>query len=150
MITDKVSAPLSIRNDELFIEDCSASGLVEKFGSPIFVVSEAKLVENARAYKDNFEKHWPEGSVKVMAAVKANAYGHGIVRVAKALERSDAFVAAWLPGSEGAGVAEVLFGEHDFVGRLPFSWPRDDEQNPNRGDGSEPRFPFGHGLKTGS
>ncbi len=72
MITEKVNAPLSIRNDKLFIEDCSADDLVEKFGSPIFVVSEAKLVENARAYKDSFEKHWPEGSVKVMAAVKAS------------------------------------------------------------------------------
>ena len=36
---------------------------------------------------------------------------------------SDAFVAAWLPGSEGLGVGEVLFGEHEFTGRLSFSWP---------------------------
>jgi beta-glucosidase len=35
----------------------------------------------------------------------------------------DAFVAAWLPGTEGDGVAEVLFGEHDFTGKLPHSWP---------------------------
>ncbi len=62
------------------------------------------------------------------------------------LDRSSAFVCAWLPGSEGDGVAEVLFGESPFQGRLSFSWPRDDAQNPNRGDGSEPLFPYGFGL----
>ena len=39
------------------------------------------------------------------------------------LSASAAFVAAWLPGTEGAGVADVLFGDHDFTGRLPMSWP---------------------------
>jgi beta-glucosidase len=37
---------------------------------------------------------------------------------------SDAFVAAGLPGSEGAGIAEVLFGEYDFKGKLPHSWSK--------------------------
>jgi beta-glucosidase len=39
------------------------------------------------------------------------------------IELSDAFVAAWLPGSEGQGVADVLFGHHPFVGQLNFDWP---------------------------
>lgn len=39
------------------------------------------------------------------------------------IEASDAFIAAWLPGSEGAGIADVLFGDHDFTGRLSFTWP---------------------------
>ena len=43
----------------------------------------------------------------------------------EALGKSDAVVAAWLPGSEGAGVADVLFGDAPFVGKLPFAWPRD-------------------------
>jgi len=42
-----------------------------------------------------------------------------------ALKASDAAVAAWLPGSEGAGVADVLFGDAPFVGKLPYGWPRD-------------------------
>ncbi|MGK7310713.1 MAG: glycoside hydrolase family 3 protein [Candidatus Longimicrobiales bacterium M2_2A_002] len=62
------------------------------------------------------------------------------------LERSSAFVCAWLPGSEGDGVAQVLFGRCPFQGRLSFSWPRDDAQNPNRGDGSDPLFAYGFGL----
>ena len=62
---------------------------------------------------------------------------------------SSAFVCAWLPGTEGGGVADVLFGDHPFTGKLSFSWPRTDDQNPNRGDGSDPLFPFGFGLRTG-
>lgn len=66
--------------------------------------------------------------------------------VERGLEASSAFVMAWLPGSEAGGVADVLFGEHDFTGRLSFSWPADAESSPNRGDGSPTRFPYGFGL----
>ena len=63
------------------------------------------------------------------------------------LDNSNAFVAAWLPGSEGQGVADVLFGDHDFTGRLSFSWPEDQTQPLNVGDQDyEPLFPFGYGL----
>lgn len=66
------------------------------------------------------------------------------------IDASSAFVAAWLPGSEGLGVGQVLFGEHDFQGRLSFSWPWRNDQNLNRGDGGEdPRFPYGFGLTMG-
>jgi beta-glucosidase len=64
------------------------------------------------------------------------------------LARADAFVAAWLPGTEGAGVAEVLFGLYDFTGKLPVSWPRSVDQLPiNVGDAVyDPLFPYGFGL----
>jgi beta-glucosidase len=62
------------------------------------------------------------------------------------LAASHAFVAAWLPGSEGAGVADVLFGDHDFVGRLSFSWPAGAECA-SRGAGLAPLFPRGYGLR---
>lgn len=39
------------------------------------------------------------------------------------INRSDAFIAAWLPGTEATGIADVLFGDRDFTGRLPFDWP---------------------------
>ncbi len=68
--------------------------------------------------------------------------------ISRELEAADAFVAAWLPGSEGQGVADVLFGDFDFQGRLPCSWPAGPDDAPNLGD--EPyraRFPFGHGLR---
>jgi beta-glucosidase len=72
--------------------------------------------------------------------------------VTKQLEQADAFVAAWFPGSEGDGIAEVLFGDYDFKGKLPHSWPKsvDDYQGkygPNFWDASiEPLFPLGFGL----
>ena len=65
------------------------------------------------------------------------------------MNRSDAFVAAWFPGSEGAGVADVLLGgKRDFTGRLAYSWPRTAAQFVlNRGQaGYDPLFPFGYGL----
>jgi len=67
------------------------------------------------------------------------------------LASSDAFVAAWLPGSEGAGVAEVVFGEQNFQGRLSFSWPKHDGEQSNIGDDKyEPKFAFGFGLRYSS
>jgi beta-glucosidase len=70
------------------------------------------------------------------------------------LNASDAFVAAWLPGSEGVGVADVIFREvdgslnYDFTGKLAHSWPKTAVQEAlNIGDeGYDPLFPFGFGL----
>jgi beta-glucosidase len=65
-------------------------------------------------------------------------------------------VAAWLPGTEGAGIADVLFGDYPFTGKLSYSWPRSDEQLPININNSEdkigcdaPLFPFGYGLTYG-
>jgi beta-glucosidase len=74
--------------------------------------------------------------------------------VDKELGASDAFIVAWLPGTEGGGVADVLFRKPDgsinfnVTGKLSFSWPRDPRQfNLNRGDKPyAPRFPYGFGL----
>jgi beta-glucosidase len=69
------------------------------------------------------------------------------------IEKSDAFVAAWLPGSEGDGIAEVLFGDYNFTGKLPHSWPKNVEDfeglyGPNFWDNAvEPLFEYGYGLK---
>ncbi|MEG3767850.1 exo 1,3/1,4-beta-D-glucan glucohydrolase [Alteromonas sp. 14N.309.X.WAT.G.H12] len=63
------------------------------------------------------------------------------------LNASDAFVAAWLPGSEGKAVADVLFGLQDFKGKLPFSWPATPTQVVNLGDENyHPLLPYGFGL----
>jgi beta-glucosidase len=64
----------------------------------------------------------------------------------------DALVASWLPGSEGAGVADVLFGRRPFTGRLSMTWPRAEAQVPiNVGDANyQPLYPFGWGLRTDS
>jgi beta-glucosidase len=69
------------------------------------------------------------------------------------LNASDAFVAAWLPGTEGKAVADVLLNtqsnniHHDFKGKLSFSWPISPTQIVNRFDEDyQPLFPYGYGL----
>jgi beta-glucosidase len=69
--------------------------------------------------------------------------------VNRELNAADAFVAAWLPGSEGAGVADVLFGTRPATGRLSFSWPAHCDGTPVNGpDGA--LFPLGYGLDLGA
>jgi beta-glucosidase len=63
------------------------------------------------------------------------------------LDKADAIVAAWLPGTEGDGVADVLFGDYKPTGKLSFTWPRGDSTSLERSDpGYKTLFPFGHGL----
>jgi beta-glucosidase len=66
------------------------------------------------------------------------------------LKTIDALVASWLPGSEGEGVADVLFGRRPFTGKLPVTWPATADQEPiNVGDRPyRPAFPYGWGLRT--
>ena len=71
------------------------------------------------------------------------------------LAACDAFVVAWLPGTEGGGIADVLFRKadgsvnHNFAGKLSFSWPRAVTQTSlNRNDPKyDPLFPYGFGLR---
>jgi beta-glucosidase len=65
-----------------------------------------------------------------------------------ALDGADAFIAAWLPGTEGQGVADVLFGDFPPTGKLSHSWPRSMAQIPiNSGDREySPLFPYGFGM----
>jgi beta-glucosidase len=66
------------------------------------------------------------------------------------LAQIDSLVAAWLPGSEGAGVADTLFGRRPYTGKLPVTWPRSVSQQPiNVGDADyDPLYRFGWGLLT--
>lgn len=70
--------------------------------------------------------------------------------ISEMLPYTDATVAVWYPGTEGDGIAEVLFGDYQPSGQLTHSWPRDMEQIPiNLGDGNyAPLFPYKHGLQT--
>jgi beta-glucosidase len=62
------------------------------------------------------------------------------------LPKANAFVAAWLPGTEGDGITDVLFGA-GFTGKLPVSWPNAVTDEPiNSGDGKTPLFALGYGL----
>jgi beta-glucosidase len=74
--------------------------------------------------------------------------------ITEQLPQIDALVAAWLPGTEGGGVADVLFGDQAFTGILPYTWPRSNDQLPfdfanlpTEGCAA-PLFAFGYGLTT--
>jgi beta-glucosidase len=73
--------------------------------------------------------------------------------ITEQFQMADAWVAAWLPGTEGAGLSDVLFGDYPFTGKLPYTWPRTNEQLPiNKNNAADltgcdaPLFPFGYGL----
>jgi len=70
------------------------------------------------------------------------------VLITDQLASADAWIAAFLPGTEGDGIAEVLFGDHNFSGKLAHSWPQTEDQvSLNKDDpGFTPLFPYGHGL----
>ena len=61
------------------------------------------------------------------------------------LDKADAFIAAWLPGTEGDGIADVLFGAYKPTGKLSFAWPRSMDQYPHAKD-TNPLFAYGYGL----
>jgi beta-glucosidase len=102
------------------------------------------LTEEHQRYVNSYSGQGP----KIVAVLIS---GRPLV-VSEQINQSDAFVAAWLPGSEGDGIAEVLFGDYNFTGKLPHSWPRsvDDFKGkfgPNFWDKSiPPLFEFGYGL----
>ena len=85
----------------------------------------------------------------VALIVKAKASGVPVVTILlsgrplglnSALADSAAFVAAWLPGTEGQGMTDVLFGDFKFSGKLPRPWPGSTDTS------TMPMFPFGYGL----
>jgi beta-glucosidase len=70
--------------------------------------------------------------------------------IGNVLPQADALMAAFLPGTEGQGVADVLFGDYKPTGKLSFSWPKSMDQLPLNINGPkakyDPLFPFGYGL----
>jgi beta-glucosidase len=66
-----------------------------------------------------------------------------------ALDQSDAMVAAWLPGTEGEGLADVLFGDFAPTGKLPRLWPASNEQLAVARVEGKTLFPIGYGLTYG-
>lgn len=91
----------------------------------------------------NQVKTWKESGKKVVVVLVTGRP----LPVTEIIEAADAFVVAWLPGSEGAGVADVLFGDVKPSGKLPHTWPKSLDQIPiNDGDGKEGLFPYGFGL----
>jgi beta-glucosidase len=118
----------------------------------IVVVGESPYAEGPG---DDSDLHLLSTDISTINRVRDSGTPYAIVLVSgrpmiitDEIADANAFVAAWLPGTEGDGVAEVLFGDYGFTGRLSFTWPEDMSQVPiNIGDAVyDPLFPFGYGL----
>lgn len=72
VLKDNLDDFLSNRNGELYMEKIPAKALVEKFGSPLYIVSEDQVRRNVRRFQDAFSHGWTAGRVKVLPAVKSN------------------------------------------------------------------------------
>ncbi|MDV6331905.1 glycoside hydrolase family 3 protein [Asticcacaulis sp. 201] len=127
-----------------------ASGVdVSKYDAVIAVIGETPYAETAGDITNlSHTARHPE-DVKVLQAVSGK--GKPVITVFESgrtayandlINLSDAFVAAWLPGSEGKGVTDVLFGAKDFKGTLSFDWPSAACPTQNSG----PLFALGYGL----
>lgn len=103
---------------------------------------------------DVFEPEIEDQDLAVLANMEEACDRLGVILVAgrplliaDQMHRWDALVMAWLPGTEGGGVADVLYGSRPFTGRLPLTWPRTVEQLPLGTSNIEsPLFPIGFGL----
>ncbi len=118
----------------------------------IVIVGETPYAE---MFGDRDDLHLSEADVKAVQTVKALGIPVVVVIVSgrpmildQILDKTDAIVAAWLPGTEGQGVADVLFGNFHPTGKLSVSWPRSMKQvSINVGDVAyDPLYAYGFGL----
>ncbi|MFH1372063.1 MAG: glycoside hydrolase family 3 protein [Planctomycetota bacterium] len=116
----------------------------------IVVVGEAPYAEGAG---DDDDLHLSSTDISTINTVRDSGVPYVIVLISgrpmiitDEIADADGFVAAWLPGTEGQGIADVLFDDYGFTGQLSFSWPRDMGQIPiNVGDASyDPLFEYGY------
>ncbi|KAG5530604.1 hypothetical protein RHGRI_025536 [Rhododendron griersonianum] len=124
-----------------------------KFSYAIVVVGEHTYAETAG---DSFNLTIPEPGPSIITnvcgaveCVVVLITGRPVV-IQQYVGAMDALVAAWLPGTEGQGVADVLFGDYGFTGKLSRTWFKTVDQLPmNVGDPHyDPLFPFGFELTT--
>lgn len=124
----------------------------QDFSFAIVVVGEGPYVETGG---DNLELKIPFDGAELVSLVADRVptlmilvTGRPLVLEPQLLEKIDALVVAWLPGSEGRGITDVIFGDYAFEGRLPMTWFRSVDQLPIHApdNSSDPLFPFGFGL----
>ncbi len=164
-ILDAISAAVSDANAVSYNRFGKFENVLDSAGNPVIadvgiaVVGEAPYAEGQG---DNGKLTLSDSDMSIIQRMRENSKKLIVILISgrpliinDALTASDAFVAAWLPGTEGTGIANNLFGDHPFTGKLSFTWPRSIDQIPfdfknlpTEGPDS-PLFPFGFGLTTG-
>ncbi|CAL1402248.1 unnamed protein product [Linum trigynum] len=153
-ILDAVRKAVGEKTEIVFEEYPSPETLSgHDFSYAIVAVGESPYAEFTG---DNAELVIPMGGRDILSLVSDRVptlaivvSGRPLVVEPHILEKTDALVAAWLPGTEGDGITDVIFGDHDFKGQLPVTWFKEVKQLPmNHGENNEydPLFPFGFGL----
>ena len=123
----------------------------KKFDAAIVVVGEDPYTEMKG---DSDQLYLSKKDIKSINEVKKMNIPYVIVLITgrplivdEVIDNSNAFLVAWLPGTEGGGVADILFGEKNLQGKLSFSWPKVMDDIPcNYDNNCEPLFPIGFGL----
>lgn len=122
------------------------------FSYAIVAVGEEPYVESTG---DNKELVVPLNGNEIMRTVAEKIptlviliSGRPLVLETDILEKVEALVAAWLPGTEVGGITDVVFGDYDFTGKLPVSWFKTVDQLPMNAASNDydPLFPLGFGL----
>ena len=139
--------------------DDSNSIHYSKYGDNLLTPDVVVVVVGEKPYSegvgDRESLHLSDEDIKLLKKVKNSNLPHVVVLISgrpmiinESLTESDAFVAAWLPGSEGKGISDVIFGDYNFTGKLSMTWPKSMNQIPiNYGDSNyDPLFQFGFGL----
>lgn len=139
--------------------DDSNSIHYSKYGDNLLNPDVVVVVVGEKPYSegvgDRESLHLSDEDIKLLKKVKNSNLPHVVVLISgrpmiinESLTESDAFVAAWLPGSEGKGISDVIFGDYNFTGKLSMTWPKSMNQIPiNYGDSNyDPLFQFGFGL----
>ncbi|GAB2234978.1 hypothetical protein Droror1_Dr00004254 [Drosera rotundifolia] len=152
---DAIKAAVGDQTQVIYEEVPSPDTLAEEdFSFAIVAVGEGPYAEFTG---DNSELTIPFNGANIISSVADKiptlvilVSGRPLVLEPWLLEKMEALVAAWLPGSEGAGVTDVVFGDHEFEGALPVSWFKSVDQLPLKSEENsyDPLFPFGFGLKT--
>jgi len=140
----------------VIVFDENASNVAGPYDVGIVVVGETPYAE---FLGDREDLDLPEEQLKIIDRVVASGAPTVVIMVAgrpltgieNRLPEWDAFLMAWLPGTEGQGVADVLFGDYNPSGKLSRSWPRSTAQEPinydrRLGEEYAPLFEFGYGL----
>lgn len=149
--TTILEAVRNVRGEEnvIYAEDGSSK---EKADYAIVVVGEAPYAEGAG---DNQALSLKPEDLKVISNVRKLKIPYVVLLLSgrplilgDIIKDSPAVVACWLPGTEAAGIADVIFGDYDFKGKLSHTWPVSVNQEPvNFGDADYvPLFPYGYGL----
>ncbi|KAJ0974143.1 hypothetical protein J5N97_016108 [Dioscorea zingiberensis] len=153
-ILDAIKATVNPTTNVVYSENPDASFIKgNKFSYAIVVVGEPPYSETSGDSSNlTIPDPGPSTIQTVCGAVKCVVViisGRPVV-IQPYIASIDALVAAWLPGTEGQGVVDVLFGDYGFTGKLPRTWFKSADQLPmNVGDKHyDPLFPFGFGLTT--